>query len=426
MVSDTRLSSLLNRLGGLYRDPNRVDRDSSSLLKSSVGKHLAPTIASLVENNGDTSNTLCLKGTISIHFRGNEYQQLMDIYLPPGYPVRPPMCFVRLAVPTMYLKENHAHVGSDGQVYLPYLHEWRPHSHSLIELVVAMSSVFSADPPVFTRNTPAPLPPPSRPPPSSSYNAYTPAAAAVFTSSYNNGSSNTNNSAGISIDDDSFGGDNIGQSERDAVAQVQEQIALEESKQEAEALAEKRRTAAKADQQRAAQEEWDAKNFSSTKEKVRRKIYAHLIAQSRTVQQSIQTDMMDQKRLTLSEERLSTQMNILQDTKKHLEEQHLVVDKALLDITTFLKEQKKETKEEEVSVDDMVRPISAVDAQMLQLSVDSASYTDVLYFLDMALHNHAIPLTVHLKEVRNLAKKQFMARAQLLKISQLRIGNNGR
>ena len=97
MVQDPRVTTLLGRLGGLYRDPARVDRDASSLLKSSVGIHLTPGIAPLVENNGDSSHCLVLQGTIAIVFRGMTYQLLVDIYLPPGYPIRPPVSFVRLA-----------------------------------------------------------------------------------------------------------------------------------------------------------------------------------------------------------------------------------------------------------------------------------------------------------------------------------------
>jgi ESCRT-I complex subunit TSG101 len=97
MVHDPRVTTLLSRLGGLYRDPARVDRDASSLLKSSVGVHLTPGIAPLVENNGDSSHCLVLQGTIAIVFRGQTYQLLVDIYLPPGYPIRPPVSYVRLA-----------------------------------------------------------------------------------------------------------------------------------------------------------------------------------------------------------------------------------------------------------------------------------------------------------------------------------------
>jgi ESCRT-I complex subunit TSG101 len=153
MVHDPRVTSALARLGGVYRDPSRVDRDAASLLKSSVGVNLMPISAEMVENNGTTSTVLVLQGTIAIHFRSNTYQLLTDMYLPAGYPQRPPVAYVRLANSNMYLKENHRHVGPDGKIYLPYLHEWKPPTHNLIELVVAMSSVFSADPPVFTRTS---------------------------------------------------------------------------------------------------------------------------------------------------------------------------------------------------------------------------------------------------------------------------------
>mmetsp|Transcript_3791 Transcript_3791/g.8280 ORF Transcript_3791/g.8280 Transcript_3791/m.8280 type:complete len:107 (-) Transcript_3791:2761-3081(-) len=97
MVQDPRVTKLLGRLGGLYNNPARVDRDASSLLRSSVGVHLTPGISDLVENNGDSFPCLVLQGTIAIVFRGMTYQLLVDIYLSPGYPIRPPVSYVRLA-----------------------------------------------------------------------------------------------------------------------------------------------------------------------------------------------------------------------------------------------------------------------------------------------------------------------------------------
>ena len=85
MVNDPRVTAELARLGGVYRDPQRVDRDASSLLKSSVGATLVPISATRVENNGYSSTVLVLQGTIAIFFRGNTYQVLVDIYLPGGY-----------------------------------------------------------------------------------------------------------------------------------------------------------------------------------------------------------------------------------------------------------------------------------------------------------------------------------------------------
>lgn len=50
----------------------------------------------------------------------------------------------------MVIKHGHQHVDSNGVVYLPYLHEWRA-SCCLSELLPIMSSVFSIEPPMFSR-----------------------------------------------------------------------------------------------------------------------------------------------------------------------------------------------------------------------------------------------------------------------------------
>jgi len=53
----------------------------------------------------------------------------------------------------MAIKENHRHVGLDGRVYLPYLHEWKGNTHDLRELVVWMSSLFGSEPPCYAKPT---------------------------------------------------------------------------------------------------------------------------------------------------------------------------------------------------------------------------------------------------------------------------------
>ena len=245
MVHDPRVTGLLSRLGGLYRDPARVDRDASSLLKSSVGVHLSPGIAPLVENNGDSSHCLVLQGTIAIVFRGNTYQLLVDIYLPGGYPIRPPVSYVRLA-PNMYLKSNHPHVGSDGMVYMPYTHEWNQRTHSLIEMVVAMSSVFSADPPVFTRATPAP---PHPPPPADEPPAYSADIVAA---------------ASTSADSERY-------------VREQAEAILAREAEEANRAAEAARRAAKEDEEKerkmASQKAWEEQKRQKVKEQVNQKIH---------------------------------------------------------------------------------------------------------------------------------------------------------
>jgi ESCRT-I complex subunit TSG101 len=370
---DPRVSALLSRLGGLYRDPSRVDRDASAVLTSSVGQHLIPNIAPLVENNGDSHSALVLQGTIAIHFRGNTYQLLVDIYLPQGYPSRPPVAYVRLGAPNMYLKENHAHVGSDGHVYLPYLHEWSPHTHNLIELVVAMSSVFSADPPVFTRSTPP---------------------NAALTSS---------------------------NSDRDAIAQVEAAIlreAEEASRQDEAARREALRAAQEEEEMRKAQLEFNRRKTLEVKDQLTQKIRQHLVQLSQETAAQIQSDQQDQERL--NRKQLQKQLYFLSNTKKNLQAHHKTLDAKTEEIQFWIASSKS-VSVEEISVDDMCTPSNP---QMMDLSAENASLTDALYFLDRALQKGTIDLTSHLKHVRSLAKRQFLVRATLHKVSQQEILNN--
>ena len=405
-MHDPRVSTLLARLGGVYRDPSRVDRDASSLLKSSVGAHLTPGIAPLVENNGEVAHCMVLQGTIAMHFRGQTYQLLVDLYLPPGYPHRPPVSFVRLTE-NMYLKENHMHVGSDGKVYLPYLHEWNLRTHNLVELVVAMSSVFSADPPVFTRaptsgsstssrhnsassasSQPPPPPPPPLPRPTSS----------TGSSSY------TSSSA---------------QAQREAEERLAREA--EEANQAAEAARRAEREEQEREQQRAAQKEWEERKRQEVKAQVLDKISKHLNDISLQTKSQAQTYQRDQQRLHIAEDKLTHQLELYQETKESLQEKLSVVEEKTEQIEAWLEDaqnQEQTTQQQKISVDDLVRPEYKVYQQMLDLSAENASLTDALYFLDRALYLGNLDCETHLKHVRGLAKRQFLARAHLMKINQ--------
>jgi ESCRT-I complex subunit TSG101 len=387
MVNDPRVSRSLTRLGGLYRDPSRVDRDASTLLKSSVGAHLTPGIAPLVENNGEISHCLVLQGTIAMHFRGNTYQLLIDLYLPPGYPHRPPVSYVRLTE-NMYLKENHMHVGSDGKVYLPYLHEWNPRTHNLVELVVAMSSVFSADPPVFTK------PPSADPPPPMPSHLLT---ASVVTQA----------STSISM----------------TAAEVRLAQEAEEANRVMEAARKAEREEMDRNEQVAAQRQWEAQKREQVKEQVLQKVIKHLNDASIETKVQAQNYQRDQQRLNIAEEKLEKQLQLYQEAKNILEEKLAIVEIKTVEIEDWLDsaraaEQNGDSDTKKKSVDDLVQPASRVSQQMLELSAENASLTDALYFLDRCLYLGNIDCDTHLKHVRRLAKQQFLARAHLMKINQ--------
>ena len=91
------------------------------------------------------------------------------------------------------------------------------------------------------------------------------------------------------------------------------------------------------------------------------------------------------------------------------------MDAATADIELFLKSMEGNV---EIPVDELCQPSSVRSRQMLELDAKNHAISDVLYFLDRALVKGTIPLDVHLKTVRRLAKQQFMARALLTKIEQ--------
>jgi ESCRT-I complex subunit TSG101 len=413
MSSDPRTTAALKALAGVYRDPQRIDRDVSSLITTSLGRYLTPIVDSLVSNDGSISTVLCLRGTIGISFRGAEYQQLVDIYLPPNYPTRPPSVFVRLATPLMYYKENHPHVGRDGQVYLPYLHEWSNTNHNLLELIISLSSVFSADPPVFTRAAPQPIV--AAPKPQEYFRTYQTV------------------------------------SEREAILQVQEQIALDESRLQAEALAEERRrqelqehlaleesrlqAEALAKERRRQEEEKlrlerefqaevqrEQQQYLDLKNKVQKKLHDYLADFSQETLRLVVEHRSDHATLLQRRQQFDTKQSWWKSTERTLEEQHHIVEETTETLSKRLQEWKEEEDAKDAtkppSVDDLVRPVTTIDRQLLDASAENASYSDALYFLDLALHHRKISLPVHLKEVRAVAKQQFFARALLNKLQQ--------
>ncbi len=398
MVHDPRVSQTLARLGGVYRDPSRVDRDASALLRSSVGAHLQPIAAAHFEDDGTEATVLVLQGTIATHYRGNTYHILVDMFLAPGYPRRPPICFVRLAE-NMYFKENHMHMGTDGKVYLPYLHEWTSQTHNLIELVVAMSSVFSADPPVFTRApTEQPRPPDDPPPP-------------LF-SSITSTVSSTSTASRQSHD---YQLQRMQQEQR-----MQEQLLVEQRLAELR-LAEQRVAEEQTrERQLQAQREWEERRTQQVRQDVAKKITSYIQELSQQCQQELQNDWKDQQNLTYSaEHKIKPQIELYKKSIGDLEKRIKEVDRSIGDIQVWL-EQAEEHKDEDahIPVDDSVQPAHRHHEQMLNLSAENASISDALYFLDRALYQGNLTLDTHLRHVRRLSKRQFLVRAHLLKISQ--------
>jgi ESCRT-I complex subunit TSG101 len=414
MVTDQRVSRLLEqRLGGVYRDPARVNRDASTILKSSIGSGLRPIDAIYAdESTGDTSTVLNLEGTIAIHYRGQTYQLLMDIYIIDKYPIKPPVCYVRV-VENMYIKENHKHVHSEtGRVYIPYLSEWNATTHNLIELIVAISSIFSHEPPVFSRSLPVPPPPPQPQPPTLPNSAYynpTPSATnrlSTTTTAFNSAPTSGNSSGGS-------GNWRTQQQQLDAALAME----AEETNRALEAV--RRNEQEEMERQKAIQV-YEATQLQHLKNTLNAKIQTYCREQRTNVQQHIMEDYSDAAVLN-DGTAIQKQIQEYQTLQNKLQHQLSIVDQKTVDIQSWLEHvnaTNQSTLTELKGIDDIVTAPNKIQDKMIEYEAEYQTICDTLYFLDKALYEQTISIDVHLKHVRTLAKQQFYCKAHFIKLQQ--------
>ena len=195
----------------------------------------------------------------------------------------------------------------------------------------------------------------------------------------------------------------------------------EEANRVMEAARQAEREEQEKEQQMAAQQRWEAQKLQQVKQQVLEKVIAHLETVSLQTKAEAQDFKRDQQRLEIAAEKLDQQLTLYQQAKDDLAHNIMVVDDKTAAIREWLQEAQQNgngASPKQVSVDDLVQPASKVHEQMLDLSAENASLTDALYFLDRCLYLGHMACDTHLKHVRRLAKRQFLARAHLMKINQ--------
>lgn len=294
-------------------------------------------------------------------------------------------------------------MGSDGTIYLPYTHEWNPRTHSLIEMVVAMSSVFSADPPVFTRAAPA------TPPPPPTYSNY------VSTSNV------TGATKSERISNTSFTSPESERHMREQLAAIMAKEA-EEANRVAEVVRQAEREEKEQEEFVTAQKEWEKRKLDQTRIEANKKIRLYLQNFTEETKETLFADWRDQEHLKQNRDYLEKETKDLSQRKYELKNHIETMDAKTEEIENWLKESES-AKEEKSDVDDLCQPVTKLDAQMLNLSSESAVLTDTMYFLDRGMYAGQIDCSTHLKIIRKLAKKQFLIRAHLIKINQITVKN---
>ncbi len=400
----TQVNKLLVRLSGVYREPSRVLNDAVSLLNSTTGQHLRPDIHDLLQNDGTIMRSLRLSGTIQMFYRGNAYHIPIDMHLPSNYGVRPPIVFVR-PVPSMMIKQGHKHVGVDGMVYMPYLHSWRSRTHNLVEAVRHMSDLFGKDPPVFARPagatsasvsatvaSPSTFPPTSTtPPPPPQYNIVT-----------------------------------------------QEQERLRQIEREANEANEAVRIAREAERQELEEQQYIQQSQQTLTERSQSILSSYVQSSKQEIEVSLEDQILLEKsrefvtgvknagiytggRRGEEGDRGKGQIVYLTKRKEELQQYHTELDSSITELQSFITEaQNTQKSSSDIPVDELAVPADIHSAQMLVLSAENAAIHDALYYLDKALSENKISLEIHLKAVRRLAKRQFLIKAHLLKIGQVK------
>eukprot|EP00592_Proboscia_alata_P010014 CAMPEP_0194358718 /NCGR_PEP_ID=MMETSP0174-20130528/5885_1 /TAXON_ID=216777 /ORGANISM="Proboscia alata, Strain PI-D3" /LENGTH=379 /DNA_ID=CAMNT_0039129169 /DNA_START=35 /DNA_END=1174 /DNA_ORIENTATION=- len=375
--SRSDVSPLLHELGGVYRDPSRLINDGNKLIRSNEGKALKAKVSSITLNDGTShGSVLTFAGTIGMRYKGFTYNVPIEIFIPPGYPIRPPLCFVR-PIEGMALKENHRNVGPDGMVYMPFLNQWGPHTSTLREMIVVMGLIFGEDPPVFKKPLTAHVPYVSQP----HITSHTPYVTA--------------------------------QPPNYDEIQAREIENEKREREEAEALAR-----VLAESERAAELEDEIRTTSEIRDTLSKKLVISLKNFNGEVRGKISSSLKEHATLDGRKKVISEEIKNLKDKVEIFNTQIRHVDDQTEKITDFIEKQELKG---ETPVDNLAIPGDLSSKQMLQLSAKNAAIGDCLYYIDKALMNGHIELVVHLKEVRKLAKKQFFARAHLVKIAKMQV-----
>ena len=426
------LGTCISRLTGVYRDPQRVLRDAETLLSSPLGTHLRPTTEPLMLNDGSaTPPVLLLRGTLPMTYRGVTYNLPIDMYLPPPYPQRPPTVFIR-PVASMAIKENHRHVGLDGRVYLPYLHEWRQNTHDLRELGVWMSSLFGSEPPCYAKPANASTRSSAvsngssvasnghgnhhhHPPP-----AYSQAAAVESTSSHASAAYNYNSSTSTYASNTSSGTSNAEEERRRAyekqiadatAASLAAETARQAAAEEARVLAEEKRLHREHEQ-----------NLLSMRTMATSKVQSEMHTLFRGMKDELRIELQDQKKLEHGKVQIEKLIKEGRERRVQLTKGNKEMDESIEKLEQWLTAVKEHqsTSSSTTDIDEMSKadlialPADTHSAQMLALSAENAAIDDCIYFLDRALVRGSIGLDVFLKEVRRLSKRQFLAKVCVL------------
>ncbi|XP_015602524.1 tumor susceptibility gene 101 protein isoform X2 [Cephus cinctus] len=395
-----------------YQNPEITRKDISSVLRVYGG--LMHKEERFVFNNGSCKELINLQGTIPVSYKGSTYNIPICIWLMDTHPNNAPMCYVK---PTadMTIKVS-MYVDHNGKIYLPYLHEWVPHSSDLLGLIQVMIVTFGEQPPVYARprsdtqstSTPYPVQPfmpvPSTGSNSSGFPPYVPTSQYGSGNTayppYPTGGGPTFPQAGYSPypgTTPSYPGQYGGSYPTPYPSATQPSPTLPESSGGGSGTI--------------TEEHIRASLLSAVEDKLRRR----LREQFSQLQAELETLRRTQQELVNGSSRLKDLFSKLQKEKSELEKNiNILQDKE----TELEREISKLSENQSIDVDEAVTTIAPLYKQMLNAFAEEAATEDAIYYLAEGLRSSIIDLDAFLKQVRQLSRRQFMLRALMLRCRQ--------
>jgi len=336
-------------------------------------------------NDGRTIGLIKLEGTVPILFMQVKYNIPVTLWISERYPQDPPIAYVT-PTPHMVIKNGHKYVDKSGMVRTPYFNHWQPQMSDLVGLVMNMADEFGKDPPLYAR-TP-------QPPPGSRYPAVTSTTSDAHPHGFPPGSSSGAN-AGV------YSKGQMYQDPAAAYAQKPKPKRLESGGAIVRRLKSQCREAMiKAIEERLSgsvailsqecrprksKAEEDNTILAQRKQQIESGI-AMLQAERQTYEQNVQT-MADIVSL-MEKWRIQCGSNQHQDGS----------------------EQKAE---------DVIVPLDPLNEQMLKAQSEDLAPEDSLNALDKLLQKEIIDLDTYLKQIRQVCRPQYFARALTMKIGEM-------
>ena len=460
------MSTVQETFTAMGGDPRRLEGDLTSLCRS-YG-NLKPSGETYVHSNGTSELLVKVDGVIPIVFRGASYNIPINVWIPSEYPHKQPTCYV---TPTsqMIIKRDHPNVNNNGLVHFPYLQDWSSHRSTLVEVCTIMVSIFSQMPPVnakakhdqqprsYMQQGPGPArfqPSANTRRPSYERPSYE-SVARVNTngsSGYNSGSSTSANSVHVdgvavatgrtrsayqdahvtveptrynspisaTIQSRSFDG-------LPAYSDINSSTTSTTSTTSTPSISATAASSSKYDQggnpTRDSGSSFGGASGKSNDEMdqiMRDAITQKLTHHCATLRGNIELESSREDALEDGATQIQRGLKGLQSEKERLEKAIAMLEERDAALAEWVDAQENVLEsQEDQDPDEMLRPKDTMSEQLFECAAKVAGIEDVMYHLSRALAKDAIDLHTYLKQIRNLATEQFLAKALAFKIEGL-------